>query len=311
MTDLVDGGSGCLVSGQSISPDRRSLTFTAIFRVEPGDIVGGTAAQAVWVVGVDGQGFRRLTPPLRNTDTGEACTSNADCQAPTFCGPAQVCRLGISVSDVDDPVWTVDASQVLFNIGKFTTVNGDLTGGTYPWIVSAAGGFPTPTLAVQGCTIVSAVSPDPMGTGFVANHQVCLPGTEPGLYLHAFAGGDPTKLVTKTTSSVDPVQEPPWWLEDGSGFVFAGTGMLPVGGQVTYATGGYAFDMTTKSVSPIIAPPTTDAIVSSIAIARDGKFLAYCLTSGGASDIVVVDLRPKPATTFMATTDGKSCFPSF
>jgi Tol biopolymer transport system component len=87
--------------------------------------------------------------------------------------------------------------------------------------------------------------------------------------------------------------------------------MLPVGGQVTYATGGYAFDMTAKSVSPVIAPPTTDAIVSSIAVARDGTFLAYCLSSGGNSDIVVVDLRTKPATSFTATTDGKSCFPSF
>src|SRR5205085_11432969 len=111
ITNLKDSGAGTSVWGHSISPDRKSLAFTAFFRPTQQDFDTGLATEQLWVVGMDGQGFRRLTPTTPNTGTSSTtCTIDATCLSGYFCAsPPGLCRLRNFVVRLQDPSWAADA----------------------------------------------------------------------------------------------------------------------------------------------------------------------------------------------------------
>lgn len=289
VTDLTgDGSTGWDVWGLSLSPDRRRIAFASLYGRTAEDTADGFSIRAIWTVATDGTDFRRLTPPTNTADSVGKTDPNYD---------------------ISYPEWTADGSKVLYDFGEYWWENQQFRGGTFPWIVSAAGGasseFQTPTV----CSVLYPAR-NPATGEFLLIHSVCIPGESDGdgLYLYPAAGSlTPTQLVASAhvDGNVDVSLVKPAWWPDGSAILFVG-GMV----ETNWAWSLLAYDLTQRSLILIATPPDGSSIYG-VAVAPDASKLVYCLRQDdtGAEDLHLMDLTQNPVTDTAITHDGRSCDP--
>lgn len=288
VTDLTgDGSSGWEIRGMSLSPDRRRIAFASLYDPTTEDTATGLATRAIWTVGTGGVNFRRLTPTFPNDSQGRSTFSH----------------------DVDYPEWTADGAEVVYDFGTYWWEGGQLMGGTFPQVVSAAGGVPTFPTTSTDCSVLYP-SHNPATGDFLFVHSVCVPGQGDGdgIYLYPPEGSaTPTQVVASAhvEGSVDVSLRKPVWFPDGTGFLFMG-GLA----ETDWSWALLAYDGQTGSISVIVAPPA-GASVYGVAIAPDASKLVYCLRQGdtGAEDLHLMDLTANPVTDTALTHDGNSCDP--
>lgn len=290
VTDLTgDGSSGWEIDGFALSPDRRRIAIASLYGPTKEDTATGLATRAIWTLAVDGSDFRRLTP--------------------TFPKDAQG-RQGFQY-DIGYPEWTADGAQIVYDFGQYWWEGATFKGGSFPWIVSAAGkvppsSFPTPS----DCTVLYP-SRNPASGEFLFIHSVCVPGQGEGegLYLYPASGGkNPQKLVDSShgDGGVDVFLAKPSWFSDGSGFLFLGGTA-----DTDWRPSLLACDLTNNTISMLVPAPVGTGI-QRVAVSADTSKIVYCLSrDDGREDLHLIDLSLTSPTDVELTTDGKSCHPSF
>lgn len=290
VTDLTgDGSSGWNISGYALSPDRRRIAIASLYGPTKEDNATGLATRAIWTFASDGTDFRRLTKTFPNTSGG---------------------RQKFQI-DVTDPAWTADGSNVVFDYGEYWWEGTTFRGGSFPKVVSAAGGgeassVPTPT----DCAVIHPAR-NPATGDMLFIHSVCIPGSgTDGFYLYPEEGStSPQQLLTSSHASggVDVYLATPSWIADGSGFLFVGS---------TEATGWspavHLYDMAKGTASTLVAPPD-GSTVDGVAISADGSRIVYALrdNQSGTEDLHLIDVSAAEPTDVAITSDGKSRAPSF
>ncbi len=291
ITDLrADGSEGWEIWGHSLSPDRRRIVIASLFDPSQADVDTGLATRRIWTLAVDGSDFQRLTPVFENT--GE--------------------HLKNFQISVDDPVFSADGRDIIYDFGNWWYEGTTLEGGSLPWSVAARGGVPMPFETTAGCSIIHpSVNPATGEVLFV--HSVCVRSDDEGLFLYPPRGGtEPIKLVDKGfgPGAVDPSLEKASWLADGSGFTFIGNIEVTRGESTEIATSLLAFDMTTQEIRVLVIPDA-ETSVRNAAVAPDGSVIVYCLAHDGGHDLHAIDLTLDEPEDVPITDDGKSCSPGF
>ena len=291
VTDLrSDGSDGWEIWGHSLSPDRRRIAIASLFDPTQEDVDTGLATRRIWTFGVDGSDFERLTPVFENTGQG---------------------RKDFDIS-VQDPVFSADGQDVIYDFGNWWYEGTTLEGGSLPWTVPVRGGVPSLFETMTGCTVIDpSVNPATGDVLFV--HSVCVRSEDEGLFLYPAGGGtEPLKLVDRGfgPGSVDPALEKASWLADGSGFAFVGDIEVTREQSTETASSLLAFDMTTQEIRVIVVPEP-DASVRNAAVAPDGSVIVYCLAHDGGYDLHAIDLTADALEDVPITNDGKSCSPGF
>lgn len=290
ITDLTgDGSSGWEIGGYSLSPDRRRIAIASLYGPTAADNATGLATRAIWTLDTAGNDFRRLTPTFPNNAQG---------------------RQNFQY-EVADPEWTADGKHVLYDFGEYWWEGSNLAGGTFPWIVSAAGNEPPTTFSSGADCSVLHPARNPATGDFLFIHSVCVPGQGDGdgLYLYPADGStSPQQLVPsgRAAGSIDVYLGKPSWLADGSGFLFLG-GIS----ETDWRPSLLGYDLGTGNVSLLVGAPE-GTVVDAVAISPDSSKLVYCLsTNDGEEDLHLIDLAAASPTDTALTTDGKSCDPSF
>lgn len=289
VTDLKgDGSSGWDIWGYSLSPDRRRIAIASLYGPTKEDNATGLATRAIWTLATDGTDFHRLTPTFPNRSGGRSQYS----------------------LEVSDPMWTADGANVIFNFGEYWWEGTNLKGGTFPWVVSAAGGVPSELPTSTACTVLQP-SRNPATGDMLFIHSVCIPGSgTSGLYLYPEGGSEnPKQLLasSRTSGGVDVFLETPSWIADGSGFLFLGSTE-----QTNWTPGVLLYDMAKGTATTLVAPPA-NGIIDSVTISSDGSTLVYATRNNdtGAHDLHRIDLTLSKPTDTAITTDGKSRRPWF
>ena len=290
ITDLTsDGSSGWSIHGYSLSPDRRRIAIASLYGPTKEDTDTGLATRGIWTLATDGTDFRRLTPTFPNRSGG---------------------RNSYSI-DVSNPMWTADGASVIFDYGEYWWEGTTIKGGTFPWVVSAAGGqFPSAVPTTTACTVLYP-SRNPATGDIVFVHSVCIPGSgASGLYLYPERGStDPKPLIVSSRASggVDVFSGTASWVADGSGFLFLGSTE-----ETNWSPSVLAYDMAGDTAAMVVPSPAGSSI-RNVAASPDGSKFVYCLHDDDTSkeDLHLVDVSKSPPTDTAITNDGKSCRPSF
>ncbi len=290
VTDLTgDGSSGWNIWGYSLSPDRRRIAIASLYGPTKEDTATGLATRAIWTLATDGTDFRRLTPTFPNRSGGR--------------NQYQI--------DVSDPMWTANGANVVFDFGEYWWEGTNLRGGTFPWIVSAAGGeppssVPTPT----DCTVLRPAR-NPATGDMLFIHSVCIPGSgTSGLYLYPEEGSTKPKQLlasSRATGGIDVFLATPSWIADGSGFLFVGSTA-----ETDWTPSVLAYDTAKGTATTLVVPPS-GRTVDAVAISPDGSKIVYCLRDPATKkeDLHLIDVSAAKPTDVAITNDGKSCDPSF
>ncbi len=285
VTDLTgDGSSGWNIDGYALSPDRRRIAIASLYGPTKEDTDTGLATRAIWTFATDGTDFRRLTPTFANKSGG---------------------RKSYQI-DVGEPMWTADGERVIFGFGEYWMNGSNLEGGSFPWIVSAAGGLPSFITTSTACTVLYP-SRNPETGDMLYIHSVCIPGQgERGLYLYPEQGSkSPEQVLSSSTTGIDVYLATPSWLADGSGFLFLGSTA-----ETNQAPAVFAYDVAAGTAGMIVAPPS-GSYVRGVAISQDGTKIVYCLETDSKQDLHLLDISTATPTDETITRDGKSCHPSF
>lgn len=291
VTDLTgDGSSGWAIGGYSLSPDRRRIAIASLYGPTSADTATGLATRAIWTLAVDGSDFRRLTPTFPKDSQGR---SNFQ-------------------YEVGNPEWSADGARVLYDFGEYWWEGTTLKGGSFPWIVSAAGGkAPAPFPTSSDCSVIYP-SRNPVTGEFVFIHSVCVPGQGEGdgLYLYPAAGSArPQKLIASAhvDGNVSVFLREVSWFADGSGFLFIG-GVT----ETDWRPSLLLFEKATNKIAMLAAAPA-GSVVYGAALAPDASKVVYCLRRDdtSATDLHLIDLTASSLTDVAITTDGRSCDPSF
>ncbi|MCA9590179.1 MAG: hypothetical protein KC657_32970 [Myxococcales bacterium] len=286
VTDLRgDGSTGWEVDGIAISPDRTRIAIASLYGPTKADTDTGLPTRRIWTFAPDGTDFKRLTPVFENTGAG---------------------RKQFQIA-VGAPAFTRDGSEVLYEYGEYWYEGTTLKGGSALWRIPSTGGVPALFGPSAPCSVLNPAV-EPKTGALLAIHSVCA-GTKDGLYLYPPGGGEPQQLLADGPIRVS--LETPSWVADGSGFVFVGLQTVTIQGQSRDVRGLFAYDMQTKTASPVVLPDQEDVTVESAAIAPDASAIVYCTRRGDVRDLHVIDLRATPATDALLTQDGKSCAPHF
>ncbi|MBX3206542.1 MAG: hypothetical protein KF764_15815 [Labilithrix sp.] len=286
VTDLTgDGSSGWNLDSYALSADRRRIAIASLYGPTKDDTATGLATRAIWSLATDGTDFRRLTPTFANKSGGRSSYQ----------------------IDVGKPMWTADGSSVVYGFGEYWMEGSSLKGGSFPWVVSAAGGgtpagIPTST----ACTVIYP-SRNPKTGDMLYIHNVCIPGQgERGLYLYPEAGSkSPQKLLDSSASGIDIYHASPSWLADGSGFLFIGSSA-----ETNQDLAIFAYDASAGTAT-IVATSPADTYVRGVAISPDATKIVYCLETDSKRDLHLLDISKAPATDKAITSDRTSCHPSF
>jgi hypothetical protein len=210
-----NGTSGTHVYGIAISPDRKWVAFTGIFRPSLDDAKALTP-DAVWIVSVDGSTYRRLTAPIPNTDT-TPCTVDAQYQPlGEVCNTSLgQCRKALFSMDLYSPAWAPSGDTVWLDFQELWEDSpGHFAGGGSLATVSAQGGVMLPVMSHDSCEFLTSASIDRTGTKIAAERSICINGEQDGLVLFDIASKT-TQLLFAGTIRSRPVYSP-----DGSGIAF-------------------------------------------------------------------------------------------
>lgn len=291
VTDLTgDGSTGWEIRGFSLSPDRRRIALASLYAPTKEDNATGLATRAIWTLATDGTDFRRLTPTVENDSGGRQTFSH----------------------EVGEPEWTADGTQVVYDFGTYWYEGGQLKGGSFPFMVSAAGGIPSGLDSPTDCGQVVYPSRHPTTGELLFVRDICIPGQGEGdgLYVYPTAGSkSPKKLVasSRAAGNVDLFLAKAAWYPDGSGFGFIG-GVA----ETDWRPSLLAYDAKTEQISLVVAAPD-GTIIERVAVAPDATKAVYCLrqNTSNAEDLHLLDLTTSPPADTAITTDGQSCDPSF
>jgi hypothetical protein len=291
VTDLkADGSEGWEIWGHSISPDRKRIVIASLFGPTRADVDTGLSTRRIWTLAADGSDFQRLTPVFENTGT-------------------TLKNFNISLQD---PVFSADGRDVIYDYGNWWYEGNTLKGGSLPWSVSTNGGLPTSFETTTGCSVIHpSVNPATGDVLFV--HSVCLRSDDEGLFLYPRDGGsEPIKVVDEGfgEGEVDPALEKASWVGDGSGFIFVGSIQVARGASTEQAKSLLAYDAASGEIQVLVIPDA-GAAVQNATIAPDASVIVYCLAHDDVYDLHAIDLSLDPPEDAAITDDGKSCDPGF
>lgn len=300
-----DGNSGTDVDGLAVSPDRKWIAFTAIFRPTQEDADTNLPAQILWVVSVDGQIFRRLSATIQNPHT-QTCSTDFDCQTTTgHCNSFRNrCEPRNFSMDVRDPAWSADGQNVLVNLGM-VWFDDQLAGGVTIARVSIEGSHFLPLASDALCQVVSDAVVRPETGDILEQHSVCLGGANDGLFLRDIQTDTVDELIAAggTIGDIDVLR--PAWI-DRDNLIFASYRNWDVDGNGTIDSSGVGLLHVNVATQQIVrqVPPLAGIRFSGVAAAPAGNALAMCLTrdQGGSDIFVLTDDEARPVT-----SDGKSC----
>ncbi len=318
LSDL-DGGEGFGLSSVAMSPDRRSVAFSAYFRLDEADLPssGGLPHPGIWRVGADGEGYEEIAPPLQQMEGGSSCSSDADCASLGMeCNLAfETCQLPAASYVTDGLAFDPSGERLWFGYGTYWLDGSYLAGGTTLASVDASydGESEIPdihsTAEARGCAQVSDPAVDADGS-VLAIHSVCLDWGDEGMFRYEVPGMDARRAVP-TPEGFDLSLTSPDVFPDGSGFVFVVYGGWDEDGDGWsdwYADGLVRYDAATEEVSLVSAMPEGYSIKDP-SISPDGDQIVMCVTGGGGSDLYLVDLEAW--TQEPLTEHGASCKPSW
>jgi Tol biopolymer transport system component len=296
LTDL-DGGEGFGLTSAAMSPDRRSVAFSAYFRLDGDDVspAGGLPHPGIWRVG-EGDRYEEIAPPLQQMDSGTSCSSD------TACAPLGMecnlvfgtCQLEAATFLTDDLAFDPAGDELWFTYGTYWLDGYYLAGGTtLASVPSNYGETTAPKVHPNdsSCTQVSDVAVDPSGDGLLALRSVCLDGSDEGVFRYDLPGLDATRAIPTPEGFSISLTNPDWY-PDGHGFVFVVYGAWDEDGDGVgdwYADGLVQYDAETDEVSLISAMPEGYSILDP-SISPDGDRIAMCVSGGGGSDLYLVDL---------------------
>ncbi len=291
VTDLTeDGSEGWEIWGHTLSPDRKTIVLASLFGPTKEDNDTQLATRRLWSLGIDGTGFKRLTPVFDNTGQG---------------------RKNFEIT-VQSPMFSADGSAVIFDFGNWWYEGTTLEGGSRPWFVSAAGGLPDLFPSAATCTVVDP-SVNPATGDILFVHSVCTSSQDEGLFLYPADGsGPPVKLLQAGfgTNQVDPSLVKASWLGDGSGFVFVGGIEVTRNNTTERASSLLLYELESGDITPIVVPDAGNYVRSGT-ISADGSSIVYCLDHGSGEDLIGIDLTQDPAVVAPITSDGVSCDAAF
>ncbi|HEY8076272.1 MAG TPA: hypothetical protein VIF62_19235 [Labilithrix sp.] len=169
---LDDAGDATDVA---IAPDRTKIAFLGTFRASGETVKGDT--KALWVVGLDGSSYVRLTPPV----AADASLKN-------------------EMVDRASPEWTRDGSSVLFVFRTTATGLDKSTLASAP----AGGGAPNQDLGANAdCGAIASPRFASDGSGMTAILSACAK-TKNGIALYDPQPAAPTKRIDATDGAEGP-----------------------------------------------------------------------------------------------------------
>jgi Tol biopolymer transport system component len=316
LADIEGSGEGFGLTALAMAPDRRSVAFSAYFRMEESDWQPGHGMPhpGIWRVDPRGQDFQMIVPPLPQTE-GSACDTDADC-APLGMECNQLlgtCQLEAATYLTDDLAFAPDGETLWFTYGTYWLDGYSLAGGTTLASVSSRNGesaAPEVQPTESACTQISDLAVHPDGDSVLALQSVCLDGRDEGVFRYDLPGLDAHRAVP-TPEGFDITLTTPDWFPDGHGFVFVVYGGWDGdgdGGIDWYADGLVQYDAQKDEVSLVSAMPEGYSILDP-SISPSGDKIAMCVSGGGGSDLYLVDLQAW--TQEPLTEHGASCKPSW
>jgi len=164
----------------AISPDRTKVAFTGTFRASGETVKGDT--KALWVVGLDGSSYTRLTPPVAADPS-----------------------LKNEAVDRASPEWTRDGASVLFVFRTTATGLDKSTLASAP----AGGGAPNADLGANAdCQAIASPRFAADGSGMTAILSACAM-TKNGVALYDLEPAAPTKRIDGTDGAEGPAMLAP------------------------------------------------------------------------------------------------------
>jgi Tol biopolymer transport system component len=316
LADIEGAGDGFGLTALAMAPDRRSVAFSAYFRLEESGWQPdrGMPHPGIWRVDASGEDFQMIAPPLPQME-GSACDIDADC-APLGMECNQLlgtCQLEAATYITDDLAFSADGEELWFTYGTYWLDGYYLAGGTTLASVDADYGessVPEVHAKDTSCTQISDLAMHPDGDSMLALQSVCLDGGDEGVFRYDLPGLDARRAVP-TPEGFDITLTTPDWFPDGSGFVFVVYGGWDEDGDGWsdwYADGLVQYDVDSDEVSLISAMPEGYSILDP-SISPDGTQIAMCVSGGGGSDLYLVDLEAW--TQEPLTEHGASCKPSW
>lgn len=275
VTDLTsDGSKGWDINGFALSPDRTQVVLASIYGPTEEDNRTMLATQRIWLLDTEGKSFTRLTPVFKNSSPGTA---------------------GFRI-DVRSPVFSKDGKTVYYQYGE--QVIGK-SGGSRTWAVSTDGSK-VPDLLETPATCGSASPPtvNPATGDVLLAQGFCQNAADQGLVIFKADGQAPQMFVAGEDFPTSPVR----WAADGSLFLYAS------GFPGSRSLSAYIVDQ--KKTVALVQPPSGSDVLSG-ALSRDGNAIVYCMRTGDAYDLRILDLSKDPVEDRAITTDGRSCDPVF
>jgi hypothetical protein len=277
----------------SLSPDRRQVAFTALFRLQEADRLN--PAQGVWTLTVDGQRYQRHSPPLPHP--GATCQTNLQCVQPETCNVTRGrCEPSSYRTEILDPAFTPDGGRLYFSMSSLWLQGLSIGGGGGLYSVPVGGGAIQDHPVNADCSFVGEPAPGPDGAALLVNKSVCLQ-SKAGYYRHAQPPepglGTPVLLDTDV---IGATSTRPVWRDQGSVYLLAREGLV-------------LLDLRTGEPTFVLSAGA-GASLGPFAVSPEGTQMVVCVTDGDGEDLHLLDLTSDaPAT--QLTHDGSSCHPAW
>jgi Tol biopolymer transport system component len=300
----------------ALSPDRKWIAMTGLFRPSEKEMKQGKAVRSLWKISVDGKQTIRLSDPIPLLN-GRACQNDSQCS-----DLGQVCNVGLGqctkrnyTLGLSSPEWSNDGKTVYVVFSQhWSGASGRLEGGATLATVPANGGTMNLRNVVAGCQQITHPSFHPKDNSLVAYHSVCSSGLSG---FHLYDGGlskDGTKLIKDP--NVNDQMGKVAWMPDGSGFFFLASTNWDTNndGKTDLQGTGLVFYHSKDGKMEGAIPPLNQGLsFGQYAVSPNSDAFVLCVQNNQKStfDLYWFSLGQKKSDSKQLTTDGKSCAPSW